>query len=144
VTAEGLIGVYSTNDKSLVAMLEVNCETDFVARNQLFTQLVSSLTQRLSETSIATQHSDNGNLSKIRLGLEELSQLGPELVVDAIGKLGENIRLSKASVLVNNKVEERVQLIGYTHAVGGRLQTTDDSLLLGKYGTIVALKAGIH
>jgi translation elongation factor EF-Ts len=31
VTAEGLIGVYSTNDKSLVAMLEVNCETHFVA-----------------------------------------------------------------------------------------------------------------
>lgn len=41
-TAQGLIGV-SVN-KNIAAIVEVNCETDFVARNKTFQTLVDSVT----------------------------------------------------------------------------------------------------
>jgi hypothetical protein len=42
VTAEGIVGVYISADAKLGAMVEVNCETDFVAKNDDF--LASSRT----------------------------------------------------------------------------------------------------
>lgn len=140
--SQGLIGVCTRSDNSLSAMIEINCETDFVARNEVFVKLVSALTQQLTCIPIATQHSDNGNVSKIRLGEEHLKQLNPQSIVESISKLGENIKVSRASLLLNNRQQEGVQLVGYTHAVGGKIHSDDCNVSLGKYGTIIALKAG--
>jgi elongation factor Ts len=148
-TADGLIGVFRSADKRMAAMLEINCETDFVARNQLFTELATVLTKSLAERrptgadAVGGQHFDSGAVvSKWFFTGEQLSSFCPELVVDAIGKLGENIRLSKACLVSTGNASE-VKLIGYSHAVGGRVPATDEAVLLGKYGTIIALKAGI-
>ena len=129
-------------------MLELNCETDFVAKNQLFTELASVLTKTLAQrmptgTDVGGQHSDIGSVvSKWKFSADQLSTLCPELIVDAIGKLGENIRLTKGCI-VGTGTEPDVHLIGYTHAVGGKVSASDQSVLLGKYGTIIALKTGI-
>jgi elongation factor Ts len=42
-TAQGLIGISCEADKC-IAMVEVNCETDFVARNKTFRGLVEQVT----------------------------------------------------------------------------------------------------
>src|SRR5690349_23823218 len=36
VAAEGIVGIYVSPDRKLAAMIEVNCETDFVAKNDDF------------------------------------------------------------------------------------------------------------
>jgi elongation factor Ts len=43
VAAEGLIGLYVAPDAKTAAMVEVNCETDFVARTEAFQELVKDL-----------------------------------------------------------------------------------------------------
>ena len=36
VAAEGMIGIYLSGDRKLGALVEINCETDFVAKDQTF------------------------------------------------------------------------------------------------------------
>src|SRR5690554_7358059 len=49
VTAEGLIGVYLSDDQTRGALVEVNCETDFVAKNEDFIAFVNQLAQLITE-----------------------------------------------------------------------------------------------
>src|SRR6185312_1666350 len=44
-TAEGMVGAYIAPDRKHGALVEVNCETDFVARNEDFINFVRSLAQ---------------------------------------------------------------------------------------------------
>jgi elongation factor Ts len=50
IAAEGLIGSYIHNGK-IGVMIEVNCETDFVARNEEFQQLVKDLCLHIASSS---------------------------------------------------------------------------------------------
>src|SRR5436309_5307405 len=45
VAAEGIIGTWLSADGKLAAMVEVNCETDFVSRNDDFVMLAKRLAQ---------------------------------------------------------------------------------------------------
>ena len=49
VTAEGLIGLYIAADGKTGALVEVNCETDFVAKNDDFVAFVNDLARLVSE-----------------------------------------------------------------------------------------------
>src|SRR5262249_29914340 len=49
ITAEGLVGTYVHNGK-IGVIVEVNCETDFVARNQDFQQLVKDIAMQIAAT----------------------------------------------------------------------------------------------
>lgn len=53
-TAQGLIGV-SVN-KNIAAIVEVNCETDFVARNKTFQTLVDSVTSASLQFAVRNQN----------------------------------------------------------------------------------------
>src|SRR5258708_1049924 len=46
----GLIGTYN-HDNRIGVLVEVNCETDFVARNEIFTNLVKDLAMQVAATS---------------------------------------------------------------------------------------------
>ncbi len=50
VTAEGLVGSYIHAGGKIGVLVEVNCETDFVARNQEFQQLVHDLAMQICAT----------------------------------------------------------------------------------------------
>src|SRR6185436_4982482 len=45
IAAEGVIGLYVAPDAKSGAMVEVNCETDFVARNEDFRAFASEIAQ---------------------------------------------------------------------------------------------------
>src|SRR6185503_7633094 len=45
VAAEGVVGMYVSPDRKLAAMVEVNSETDFVAKNDDFTAFAKSLAE---------------------------------------------------------------------------------------------------
>ena len=61
VTAEGMIKTKKDDDGHLAIMLEVNCETDFVARDINFQRFV----EQVIETAFSNKITDVKNLDKI-------------------------------------------------------------------------------
>ena len=49
VAAEGIVGVYVSDDRKLGALFEVNSETDFVAKNAQFVELVNATAKVIAE-----------------------------------------------------------------------------------------------
>jgi elongation factor Ts len=82
VAAEGVIGSYLSPDAKTGALVELNCETDFVAKNEDFL----AFAQALAET-VATQNpKDASELSSGKI--EERRQL-------LVQKIGENISIRR-------------------------------------------------
>ena len=118
VAAEGLIGVQVQGTKGVV--VEVNSETDFVARNDLFQGLV----KMIADVAL-TAGTDVEKISAAKAGSITVA----DSISDTIAKIGENMTLRRAAGLSVGK-----GAIGsYVHnAVTDRL---------GKIGVIVALES---
>lgn len=89
---EGLIKAAVSGDAKQGALIELNCESDFVARNDDFQALLEKLTQH----TLANAEGTDINASELD------GQVVSEIVKEAIGKIGENIVLSRA-VKVDSK-----------------------------------------
>lgn len=102
VTAEGLIGVYINGDSTQASMIEINCETDFVSKNDEFIAFTDNLAQLVSDKSI----SDVSVLSVTHFKDSDVDTVRKAL----IGKVGENIgiRRFKAVTPVAGKVASYV------------------------------------
>ena len=87
VTAEGLIGLYISPDAKQGAVLEVNCETDFVAKNDDFVAFVEALAKQVAGSDFA----DVAALSGSSLGGGTVETVRAALV----GKIGENISIRR-------------------------------------------------
>jgi len=57
VTTEGLVSVYITADAKLASIIEVNCETDFVAKNDDFIAFVNGMAKLVAEKNPANVES---------------------------------------------------------------------------------------
>jgi elongation factor Ts len=118
VAAEGLIGV--ALDKNSGALVEVNAETDFVARNDQFKDFVKSAAQLGLEA--------DGDVEKLlnkKMGADTVDATLKELVA----KIGENMSVRRATAIsVNPGV-----VASYVHNASGPE--------LGKIGVLVALKS---
>jgi elongation factor Ts len=91
VAAEGLVGVAAEGNKA--AVIELNSETDFVARNEGFQELVS----KVAEVAINT----NGSVEAVAaadLGGKSVT----DTITDAIATIGENMNLRRSAVLSAN------------------------------------------
>lgn len=88
-TSQGLVFVATSPDFSTAAMLELNCETDFVARNEQFVALGKSLVQQvlLSKT-IKTP----AELEAVKLPSGQTVEESRKLL---IAKIGENMGISR-------------------------------------------------
>jgi elongation factor Ts len=116
VAAEGLVGVASEGSKA--AVIELNSETDFVARNEGFQELVA----KVAKVAVGT----DGTLEAISaadLGGKPVA----DTITDAIATIGENMTLRRTAVL---SVSEGV-VATYVHG-----QVAEG---LGKIGVLVAL-----
>lgn len=118
--AEGLVGIASAGTSAVV--VELNSETDFVARNDAFQELVRGV------ASVAL--STDGSVDAI--GAANYPATGKSVsdtIKDAIATIGENMALRRAAKL---SVEDGV-VATYIHNAAA------DSL--GKLGVLVALKS---
>jgi len=106
VTAEGLVGVYISEDGKTGAMVEVNCETDFVAKNEDFINFVRQITQLVAEQKPA----DVEALGALELDGQTVEKVRAELV----GRIGENISVRRFEAFETNK-----RLSEYVH--GGKI-----------------------
>ncbi|MEO7560327.1 MAG: translation elongation factor Ts [Nitrosospira sp.] len=88
IAAEGMVAAYIATDGKLGALVEINCETDFVARNEDFINFARSLAQLVAGNSVA----DTAALAAAALpGGENVDEFRKVLVM----KLGENINVRR-------------------------------------------------
>ena len=93
---EGAIFVWSKSDHSEAALIELNCETDFVARNDDF----QSLGEQIASIAGEKNPKDLAALKGLALGSKSIE----EALVEAIGKIGEKIDLSKYERVTGDQV----------------------------------------
>lgn len=104
-TSQGLVECYIHAGGRIGAMVEVNCETDFVARTSEFKDLAHDLAMQIAATSPLSVSEDdlpNGaegdpkDVCLLRQSfIKDESRTVDELVKDVIAKTGENIRVSR-------------------------------------------------
>ena len=110
VTAEGIVGAYLAADAKTGAMVEVNCETDFVSRNEDFVSFARKLAQLIVEhdpsdtTVLGALATNGGSVESLRQAL--------------IQKIGENVSVRR---FVRMATTGRLAL--YLHG-GGRIGVT--------------------
>lgn len=111
VAAEGLIDTFVQPEGKVGVLLEVNCQTDFVARNEDFRALVQNLAEQAATTESVDSLLTQPYIKDNNLTVEEF-------INQTIAKLGENIQLRR---FVNYKVEENSGIAdSYIHT-GGRV-----------------------
>jgi len=79
-TAEGLVAICANDERNSAAMVEIQCETDFCARNEVFRTMVASV------AALAAQ-ADDGPIPPT----EQINQA----LRDALAKIGENMRYAR-------------------------------------------------
>jgi elongation factor Ts len=116
--AEGLVSIVTTGKTGTV--VEVNSETDFVARNEEFQGFVRKVTEKAS-----AEAADLDALLAAKLDAKAVS----ETLTDLVAKIGENMTIRRMQKLsVNDGV-----VVGYMHnAVAPNL---------GKIGVLIALES---
>jgi elongation factor Ts len=134
IAAEGLIGLAVEGPKGV--LVEVNSETDFVARNDLFQGLV-----KMIANVALTVGTDMEKIKAAKVGPITIA----DAIADTIAKIGENMTLRRASQLsvgtgviasyVHNSVEEGLGKIGVLVA----LESTGKADELKRFGRMVAM-----
>ncbi len=135
VAAEGLVGIVTAGPKA--AVVEVNSETDFVARNEQFQNLVKSIADVALKTGnevdaiLAAPAASGGTVA--------------DAIASAVATIGENMTLRRASVLsvsdgvvgsyIHNAVEPGLGKIGVLVA----LESTGSKDELAALGRMVAM-----
>ena len=87
VAAEGVVAIHISADQKLGAIVEVNCETDFVAKNDDFL----ALSAKLAELVAAQNPADVAALSAMAINGTSVEETRKALV----GKIGENISIRR-------------------------------------------------
>jgi elongation factor Ts len=112
IAAEGLVDTYIQPGGRVGVLIEVNCQTDFVARNEAFKALVKNIAKQAAtadsvESLLAQHYIDNENATV------------EEFIKQTIATLGENIQVRR---FVNFALAEGTQGIvdSYIHT-GGRV-----------------------
>ena len=112
--ADGLIGIKSSDGKSF--MVEINCETDFVARDESF----NSFMQEVLE--IVSSNKDKSLEELLESGIEEkreklVQKLGENIVVRRIADSEDGADTSGVYLHSNNKIGTIISLKGGTDEV---------------------------
>ena len=130
VANEGVVAV--SGDEKKKSLIEINCETDFVAKNDDFI----SFTKEVSELN----NSVNSNLEKLKKSKMKNSKSVDENLVSLISKIGEKITIGRTKTFNHNGSKN----FNYLHtivkdnlsklAVLVSLETNNDSKNLKSFG----------
>jgi elongation factor Ts len=123
VTAEGVVSAFITPDAKSGAVVEVNCETDFVAKNDDFLSFAKNVAETVTKGSPADLDALSG--MKLANGTDTVEESRKALVM----KLGENISVRRferyststgklSSYLHGNKIGVLLNFAGGNDALG--------------------------
>ena len=110
VAAEGLVSLNISDDREKGILVEVNSETDFVAKNDKFQSLVADISEHLMQSQ-AEETDAVGN----EKWFKDENQTVNDVIKAAIANIGENINLRRFK-----RVETDGYLFGYIH-MGGKI-----------------------
>ena len=102
VAAEGVVGLFCAADGKLAAMIELNCETDFVAKNEDFLGFAANLARLVAMQNPA----DPAALSVLPLGDADVEETRKRLV----GKIGENLSIRRFA-----RIQAQGRIAHYVH-----------------------------
>ena len=122
ITAEGIVAVSIANDAKVGAIIEVNCETDFVAKNDDFLALAKGC----ADLVMSKNPADVAALSALPMGEGTVESTRSALV----GKIGENMTVRRFA-----RVEAKGKLAFYIHGgakIGVLLDLVGGDEQLGK------------
>ena len=102
VAAEGVVGTYLAADGKLGALVEVNCETDFVAKNEDFLAFARNLAELVAKNDPA----DVAALSALSIDGTPVEELRKTLV----GRIGENMSIRRFQ-----RLQAKGRLSSYVH-----------------------------
>ena len=124
VAAEGLVGVHISNNQA--CLLEINSETDFVSRNEIFQKFVRDCTKIALTT--------NGDLqSLLRSTFFESGKTIEEELTKNIATIGENLNIRRIEKII---LDEPGLIVSYVH--------NSVSENLGKIAVILSLKSNAN
>jgi len=106
VTAEGVISSFI--DGSTGALVEINCETDFVSKNDLFLAFCN----QVAELVVKHNPADVAAIGELPLTLESFGPTVEEVRKGLIGKIGENMAIRRFK-----RYADGGQLAAYLHGV---------------------------
>lgn len=116
ITAQGMVGIATRESRG--AMVEVNCETDFVAKEDRFRAFVQAVADS------ALRHAPEDVEALLRSSIEEEGASVEERRRDLVAQLGENISVRRVALL-----QSRGGVLGaYSH--------------LGRIGVLVDVQGG--
>lgn len=107
VASEGLTKIYEEGNKAI--LLELNSETDFVAKNEQFLELLDKLAENILKSDVKTVE----EASTITIDGETIN----DIIINATATIGEKISLRRFEILTKNDDE---QFVTYSH-MGGRI-----------------------
>lgn len=107
VASEGLTKIYEEGNKAI--LLELNSETDFVAKNEQFLELLDKLAENILKSDVKTIE----EASTITIDGETIN----DIIINATATIGEKISLRRFEILTKNDDE---QFVTYSH-MGGRI-----------------------
>jgi len=102
IAAEGVVGIAVQDGAALAAMVEVNCETDFVAKNEDFLAFAKSVAHLVADrnpadlAALAALPLRDGTVESVRTAL--------------VGKIGENVSIRRFE-----RVAARGRIASYVH-----------------------------
>jgi len=122
VAAEGVIGLYVAADGKRAAMAEVNCETDFVAKNDDFRAFANEVTRIVAEQNPA----DTAALGQAKLASGETVETRRVALVQ---KIGENLNVRR---FVRRDAEGRIASYVHGARIGVLVDYSGGDDALGK------------
>lgn len=102
IAAEGVIGAFLADDATLGALVEINCETDFVSKNDDFLSFANGLAELVARAAPA----DLEKLATLDMGGASVEQKRQSLVQ----KIGENISIRRF-----RRMQAEARLTQYLH-----------------------------
>ncbi len=107
VAAEGLVAAYVTADKKVGAIVEVNAETDFVAKNDEFVTFVNDVAEIVAKENPANVEA----LADVKY--KETGKTVKEVLTDKIATIGENMTIRRFE-----RFESEGLVESYIHGAG--------------------------
>ncbi|MBD2137540.1 elongation factor Ts [Anabaena sp. FACHB-1237] len=118
IAAEGLVETYIQPDNKVGVLIEVNCQTDFVARNEAFKVLVTNLAKQSAgadsvEALLAQPYIDNNSVTVEEFIKETIATLGENIQVRRLVKfcLGDQAGVVDSYIHTGGRVGVLVQVV---------------------------------
>ena len=109
IAAEGLSNIYIKNNKAVI--VEVNCETDFVAKNNEFKELVDKIGNALLDNDVKSMEE--------ALNVKVEDKTINDLIVNETATIGEKLSFRRFDIVVKNDTE----VFGSYLHMGGKISS---------------------